>query len=217
MKLQSIFIACVLYAAGAGAQVSPASSPTASTAPSAAQLREVEHARINAERAEVQKRTAVAEAACYQNFVVTSCLAAARAERRKVLSDLKRQEVALNDAERRERAEREVQSLQERTAAQEQKLQEAQANPRPMPVPKLPRSAASAAADAARAQEAAAGRAAANASKQSEHASRVAAEAANEKQYQEKLLAAEKRRKGREEKASKVTKPAAQPLPEPGR
>jgi len=60
----------------------------------------LEHARIDAERARIEAATARAEADCYQRFAVSDCLRRVRGERRDVLSDLRRQEVALNDAAR---------------------------------------------------------------------------------------------------------------------
>lgn len=73
-----------------------------------------EHARITAERAQIEARVAQAEAACYQRFAVNDCLAKVREERRTRMSDLRRQEVALNDAARKRRAAQQLLRIDER-------------------------------------------------------------------------------------------------------
>lgn len=210
MKRLCLVVVCVVCTTAAYAQ-------TADTAANAVALqRKAEHERINAERAALQKNVAVEEAACYQNFVVNACLADLRAKRRLALTELKRQELILNDAERKERAEAALKGVEERKAAQAKKLEEATNKPKVPPVIKAPRSAASAAADEARAQDAASRRQADNAQKQAQHANKVAAEGAKQKQYEAKLQEAEKRQKSRAEKAAQGTKPVGQPLPAPG-
>jgi colicin import membrane protein len=73
-----------------------------------------EHARITAQREQTQARAAEAEAACYQRFAVNGCLGKVRSERREVLSDLRRQEIALNDAARKRRAADQLLRIDER-------------------------------------------------------------------------------------------------------
>ena len=63
-----------------------------------------EHARIAADREQTQARGVQLETACYQRFAVNDCLAKVRGEKREVLADLRRQEIALNDAARKRRA-----------------------------------------------------------------------------------------------------------------
>jgi colicin import membrane protein len=70
-------------------------------------------ARIAAERKQAQARLASEEAACYRIFAVNDCLKAARARSRERLSDLRRQEVALNDAERERRAAERQRAMEE--------------------------------------------------------------------------------------------------------
>ena len=218
MKRLWVLAAWGLCAAGVYAQAvdGGGTQTTADTAAGTAALqRQAEQQRINAERAALQKNVAQEEAACYQKFVVHSCLADIRAKRRTALADLKRQELLLNDAERKARAEAALQGVEDRKAAQAQKLQDTHNSPQTPPMAKAPRSAASAAADAARAQDADARRHAENAQKQAQHANKVAAEAAQQQRYEAKLQAAEKRQKNQAEKAAQGTKPVAQPLPLP--
>ena len=71
-------------------------------------------ARITAERGQAEAVFREEQKACYGNFAVNDCTAAARVKRRQVLSDLKRQEISLNDAMRRRQAAERVKSLDDR-------------------------------------------------------------------------------------------------------
>ncbi len=81
---------------------------------------QAERARIARERHEADKRLAAREIACYKKFAVSDCLKAARAQRREVLADLRRQEVTLNDADRKRRGGERMQSIEERNSAQKE-------------------------------------------------------------------------------------------------
>ena len=63
-----------------------------------------EHQRIRSERAAATVRFAALDANCYQRFAVNDCLAVVRLQRREVLQDLRRQEISLDDAQRKRRA-----------------------------------------------------------------------------------------------------------------
>jgi len=63
-----------------------------------------QRARIAAARQQVETTFGAQEKACYGQFAVNDCLDDARARRRTALADLRRQEIVLNDAERRQRA-----------------------------------------------------------------------------------------------------------------
>jgi colicin import membrane protein len=60
--------------------------------------------RIEHERAEVNARARAGEAACAERFVVSSCLAQVRAERRAAIQKLDHQRALLDDAQRKRRA-----------------------------------------------------------------------------------------------------------------
>ncbi len=64
----------------------------------------LERARIRQTRTSEHSRFAGLEAQCYKRFAVSDCLAEVHRERRDVLSDLRRQELSLNDAQRKRRA-----------------------------------------------------------------------------------------------------------------
>lgn len=72
--------------------------------------------RISSGRNAAEAEYAVREKACYQRFAVNDCVQAARTERRATLAELRREEITLNDAERRRKAAERLRSLQERAA-----------------------------------------------------------------------------------------------------
>ena len=84
------------------------------TLPAAAEAPAVERARIAAERGKVEARYLDEERVCWGRFAVNGCLAAARAKRRSALADLRRQEISLNDAERKQRAAERLRSMEQR-------------------------------------------------------------------------------------------------------
>jgi hypothetical protein len=75
-----------------------------------------ERTRIDAERRQVEARYAVEEAACRQRFFVTSCVDDAKARRREALDVLRQQELALDEAERRRRADERLRAVEARRA-----------------------------------------------------------------------------------------------------
>lgn len=108
--------------------------------------------RIEAERAAAIKRFTEQERACNEKFVVTSCVNAARKEQRMTLDRLRRAELVLDEAERRETAARRRQELQQRAATQDARVgtpeptersESTRAAPEPNPPARPPRSASS--------------------------------------------------------------------------
>ncbi len=61
----------------------------------------LERARISQTRAAAHARFAAEEARCYQLFAVNDCLADVRRVRRDLLADLRRQDLSINDAQRK--------------------------------------------------------------------------------------------------------------------
>jgi hypothetical protein len=82
---------------------------------------QAERARISAERTRAEARFEEAQKACYGKFAVNDCLARAQAQRREVLADLRRQEVSLNDADRRRRSAERMQEVESRQSADKQR------------------------------------------------------------------------------------------------
>ncbi len=83
-----------------------------------------ERARITAERSRVEAEFEAGHKACYGRFAVNDCIDAAKSRRREALADLRRQEVSLNDAERRRRAAERLAEIEARKQEQAQQEQE---------------------------------------------------------------------------------------------
>jgi colicin import membrane protein len=84
-----------------------------------------ERARIAREREALTQALEIARQTCYQNLAVTPCLNEARDTHNEKMRDLKRQEVALNDARRKRAAAERLQAIDERNSPQvQQKIAE---------------------------------------------------------------------------------------------
>jgi colicin import membrane protein len=81
-------------------------------------------ARISGERAQAEAEFAARQKQCYRKFAVNDCLNAAKAQRREKLADLRRQEISLNDAERKRKAAERSGSLEERSSPAKQEAEE---------------------------------------------------------------------------------------------
>ncbi|MBC7681624.1 MAG: hypothetical protein H7172_04765 [Ferruginibacter sp.] len=79
-----------------------------------------EHARITSERQQIEKRFADEEAGCFQKFAVNDCRDASRARRRVEIADLRRQEISLNDAERKRKGAEQLQRMEQSAAAKDE-------------------------------------------------------------------------------------------------
>ena len=60
--------------------------------------------RIAQSRAAYQGEFRAREASCYQRFAVNDCLTDSRRAEREIMSDLRRQDILINDAQRKRRA-----------------------------------------------------------------------------------------------------------------
>lgn len=76
-----------------------------------------ERTRLARERAQVEAAFKAEEKACYARFGVNDCLSAAKSRRRQAVGDLRRQELALNDAERKRKAMERMRSLEQKSDA----------------------------------------------------------------------------------------------------
>lgn len=79
---------------------------------------ESERSRIQAERAREEARYQAEEAACNARFAVTDCIRQVRVHRREALDKLRRQELVLNDAERKRKALEQIERSKEKSSAQ---------------------------------------------------------------------------------------------------
>ncbi|UUX97012.1 hypothetical protein [Aquabacterium sp. J223] len=73
---------------------------------------------IDEQRAAIEQRHRARELECRQRFAVTACLEAAGAERRQALQPLQQQRALLDDAERKRRAARRLERIEQRGRAQ---------------------------------------------------------------------------------------------------
>ena len=76
---------------------------------------------IEAGRSQAEARYAAEEKACFAKFAVYDCQKEARVRRREVLAELRRQEVALNDAERRHKSVQRLREIEERSSPEKQR------------------------------------------------------------------------------------------------
>jgi len=87
--------------------------------PAAAQNQQAEEAaeraRIASERTRIEAEFEQANKACYQKFAVNDCIADAKARRRELLAELRRQELVLNDADRRRRSAERLDEIEKKT------------------------------------------------------------------------------------------------------
>ena len=79
-----------------------------------------ERDRIKAERAVVEDRFRVEEHACRQKFAVNDCVDRARRHRSADLAELRKQELVVNEAERKRRAAERRRELDERVSPERQ-------------------------------------------------------------------------------------------------
>src|SRR6185369_4051220 len=214
------------------------SLPTVSQAQDVDDGATAQRARITAERRDAEAAFRAQEKACYGKFDVNDCLNAARAHRRQVLADLRRQEMSVNDAQRKRKAAEHLGAIEER-ASPEKRQQDAQRRATALEKQRERESAAAQKASerSSKAQEAAeraakkdgargdaprgpnAADPARAESKRGEAAAagtRRAEEAAqNVKRREQKQLDAEDRKAGVDQRLAERKKPKAQPLPTP--
>lgn len=124
-------IAGVLLMLGAQAAQPAADAAREEAAHQAHLQRQAERKRIQAERQAIQAQLGKDEAACYQTFAVNSCLRGVRSKARVADNALHRQELQINDEERREKAGERMRSIEERRQEQHDKL-EAGEKPAPL-------------------------------------------------------------------------------------
>jgi colicin import membrane protein len=193
MKLLLAALSAMALLAGAQAQ---------ETAPLNAPDTKAERARIETDRAREQARYDKEEADCYQRFAVNDCLREVKVRRRATFEALRRQEIILNDADRKKQAAEQLRQIEEKAAerAQDdaQKAQQAPRQAKEKPAngkrtggvtPQVRASSSPALTPEQRAQE--------------------------KKAYEEKLLKAQERKAQRDKALAEKTAPPAKPLPTP--
>ena len=92
-RIVTVFILCIAWNAQAQLVVSISDAQS-----------QAEQMRINKERAVLETQYAAQETECYKRFAVNSCLGELRARKRLSMDALRRQEIVLNDVQRKTRA-----------------------------------------------------------------------------------------------------------------
>ena len=81
---------------------------------------DAERARISEERSRLEAGFAKEDVACYQKFFVNSCRGDVTARRREAVADLRRQEISLNDEERRIKGAEQIRKTEEKSSPENQ-------------------------------------------------------------------------------------------------
>lgn len=79
-----------------------------------------QRAAISAERARLEKGFLLEDAACYKRFAVNNCLGNVNSRRRQPMEDLRRQEILLNDEERKIKGAEQIRRTDEKTSPEKQ-------------------------------------------------------------------------------------------------
>jgi len=82
-----------------------------------------ERGRISQERAASESIYAVSERGCYSRFALSDCLSDARKVRRVTMDELRRQELVLNDMDRKIKAMEELKRIESNLAEQQEQLE----------------------------------------------------------------------------------------------
>lgn len=181
-----------------------------------------ERERIGAERARAQARYASEEAACYKKFAVNDCLNAAKAQHREVLADLRRREIALNDAERKQRGAQQLQRIEEKSSLEKQQQAASQRDRAQEEHQGRQQRAAEKSGDRAQQQadesekrRSYEGKQQSSLDKKAARANKASSATAERNSYNEKLKEAQERKARREKDRAEARKPPARPLPSP--
>ncbi len=79
-----------------------------------------ERQRISAERGKLEAEFSAEHATCYKKFTVNNCLGGVNEKRREAMAHLRRQEILLNDQERKQKAAEQLRKIEEKSSVQKQ-------------------------------------------------------------------------------------------------
>ena len=108
--MKSFVVAFLLFSLGgfATSQNGPVSAKTADI--------DAQRTAIVAKRSRLEAGFLSEDAACYKKFAVNSCLENVNTRRRAVMADLRRQEIMLNDEQRKSKAEQQIRKSQQKSS-----------------------------------------------------------------------------------------------------
>lgn len=180
-----------------------------------------EHAAINAERSRSEAAYLAEKKVCYQKFAVNDCLRSAGERERKIRADLRRREIAIDDAQRQRQAAENAQRRKE-SAATQQRQAAAHRAQGPQNLQNQQERAADMASDRAKAAASAhenaqdaQGRMQRHLDETAAQARKAAAAPTERARYEEKLKAAAEKKAQLEKQLQENTSPPAKPLPMP--
>lgn len=84
---------------------------------------DIERLRISAERATLEVGSNSEIAACYQKFMVNNCLEEVKIRRSDAKADLRRQEISINDQERKARGSEQIQKTEDKASSEKQQAE----------------------------------------------------------------------------------------------
>jgi len=115
--MKSFVIGFLLLSMGglASSQIVPVNVQTADI--------DAQRAAIATERNRLEAGFLNEDAACYKKFAVNSCLENVNVRRRAVMADLRRQEILLNDEQRKSKAEQQIRKSQEKSSPENLQLE----------------------------------------------------------------------------------------------
>ncbi len=105
---------CLLATAQPVAGVATASGATAQV------VRDGERDRIDTERARLDAGFTAEDIACYKKFLTNKCLAEVKVRRDAVMADFRRQEIFLDQQERKEKGAEQIRKTEEKSSAEKQ-------------------------------------------------------------------------------------------------
>jgi colicin import membrane protein len=116
--MKKLAVACFIATLGLLASAQPAGQPAAPA--EAPPTMDAERSRIGAERARLEAGFLAEDAECYKKFAVNNCLGKVNERRREAMADLRRQELLLNDEERRIRGAEQIRKTEEKASPENQ-------------------------------------------------------------------------------------------------
>lgn len=116
MKKIIVLLLCAAWSVVGLGQPAVIPAQTGVAAPSA----DAERTRISAERARLEAGFAAEDAVCYRKFMVNNCLDDVKLKRRDALSDLRRQEISLDEQERKAKGADQLRKTEEKSSLKNQ-------------------------------------------------------------------------------------------------
>ena len=101
------------------AQAQPAGVPVTGSTSFQANM-DAERARIGRERVQLEAGFSTEDAACHHKFLVNNCLDEVKGRRREAMADLRRQEISINEQERKARAADQILKTEQKASPEKQ-------------------------------------------------------------------------------------------------